>query len=174
MSYVWKLSYRNPLWACAVFTLIMIVCTPVTAHHSVGVFETTTPIVLKGTIVDVYFANPHSAIIVEVTDSDGNPRSWAVENSGTLNMTYDRGFNASNVLVGDPVEACGYAPKPRFTKAAADAGENPDRPRPPYWKDADNAITGRLVVGKWGVGEHWSHYGSLDVCLELLGLSPQQ
>ena len=155
--------------------LLLICALPVTAHHSTAVFETTIPVVLKGTIVDVHFANPHSAMIVEVTGADGNPQRWAVENSGTLNMTYDRGFNPSNVVVGDAIEACGYAPKSAYTKAAAEARGRPaDRPRPPYWKDADNAITGRLVIGKWGVGEHWSHYGPLDVCRELLGLSTQE
>jgi len=152
------------------FTICLTITGAAVAHHSTAVLETTVPIVLKGTIVDVYFANPHSAMIVEVINDGGNPERWAVENSGTLNMTFDRGFNLSNVVVGDAVQACGYAPKLLFTKAAADAEANPDRPRPPYWKDADKAITGRLVVGKWGVGEHWSHYGPLDVCLELLGL----
>ncbi len=142
------------------------------AHHSTAVFETTVPILLKGTIVDVYFANPHSAMIVEVINNEGKPERWAVENSGTLNMTYDRGFNPSNVVVGDAIEACGYAPKSAFTKAAADAEPKPDRPRPPYWQDADQAITGRLVVGKWGLSEHWSHYGPLEVCRDLLGLPP--
>jgi len=33
---------------------------PLQAHHSSSMFETTTPILLKGLIAEVHFANPHS------------------------------------------------------------------------------------------------------------------
>jgi hypothetical protein len=154
--------------------LLPVLVTPATAHHSESVFDITTPIVLKGTIVDVYFANPHSAIIIEITETDGSTERWAVENSSTLAQTYIRGYDRSNVIVGDAIEVCGYAPRPAFTNAAADAQPQSDRPRPPYWKDADKAITGRLLILPSGPGEHWSHYGPLDVCRELLGLSSQE
>jgi len=50
---------------------VLVATGPLLAHHSVGVFETTTPIRVKGTVVRFAWANPHSAIIVEQRTGDG-------------------------------------------------------------------------------------------------------
>ena len=50
---------------------------PLEAHHSAAMFETSTPIVVKGLIAEVHFANPHSEIFVDVLDSDGQRERWA-------------------------------------------------------------------------------------------------
>jgi Family of unknown function (DUF6152) len=140
---------------------------PLEAHHSSGMFDTTTPIRLKGVIAEVHFANPHSSIFVDVVDADGRRVRWAVENSGTVAMTRQRGFDEKTLQVGDPIEVCGYAPKRPYPTA----GELAERgiPRPaPWWGNWDKVITGRLLILKGGPAEHWSHYGPLDACRDLL------
>jgi Family of unknown function (DUF6152) len=95
----------------------------------------------------VRFANPHSSIMVEVAAANGETQIWAVENSGTLAMTRQRGPGEESLLVGDSIAACGYAPK---------------------LGAARRVITGRLLILKDGPAEHWSHYGSLASCQALL------
>jgi hypothetical protein len=137
------------------------------AHHNSGMFETTTPIRVKGLIAEVQFANPHSYIFIDAVDSDGQRVRWAVENSGTVAMTRQRGFDEKSLQVGDPIEVCGYAPKRPYSTP----GELAERgiPRPaPWWGNWDRVITGRLLILKGGPAEHWSHYGPLDACRSLL------
>ena len=147
---------------------------PLYAHHSVGVFETTTPIVLKGVIAGVNFANPHSAIFIDVMDANGDTVRWALENSATLAMTRQRGFDEKRLLVGDPIEVCGYAPKRAYPTADELAQRSEPPAVPPWWGNSNKVITGRLLILKDGPAEHWSHYGPLDVCQALLNVKPAE
>ena len=153
------------LWAAA-FVLTL----PIEAHHSAAMFDTSTPIRLKGVIAEVHFANPHSEIFVDVASPDGQRVRWAIENSGTLSMTRDRGFNEKSLQAGDPIEVCGYAPRHPYSSSE----ELTERGIPipgPWWGKWDRVITGRLLVLKSGPAEDWSHYGPLDACRSLLGLN---
>jgi hypothetical protein len=150
------------VWAAAfAFT------SPLQAHHSAAMFDLTTPIRVKGVIADVHFANPHSTIFIDVMESGGRRVRWAVENSGTLAMTRQRGLGEDALHAGDPIEVCGFAPKRANPTAEGLAERGPPR-RPPWWGSADKVMTGRLLILKSGPAEHWSHYGPLDVCRALL------
>jgi len=126
---------------------LLVLTTSLFAHHSAATFDLATPIVIKGVIASVRFANPHSAILVEVTAGSGEKQIWAVENSGTLAITRQRGPSEESLLAGDPISVCGYAPK---------------------LGAARRVITGRLLILKDGPAVHWSHYGSLETCQALL------
>jgi hypothetical protein len=132
----------KPLNAFSVLAL----ATPLFAHHSAAAFDLATPIVIKGVIASVRFANPHSSIMVEVVAGNGEKQIWTVENSGTLTMTRQRGPSEEKLSAGASIAACGYAPK-----------LGPAR-----------VITGRLLILKDGPAEDWSHYGSLEACRALL------
>jgi hypothetical protein len=150
------------VWAAA-----LVFAGPLQAHHSASMFDTATPIVVKGVIAEVHFANPHSEIFIDAVDADGRRVRWAIENSATLAMTRDRGFDEKTVQVGDPIEVCGYAPKRPYGTAE----ELTDRGIPvpgPWWGSWDRVITGRLLILKGGAAVDWSHYGPLDTCKSLL------
>src|SRR5437868_11322127 len=70
---------------------LLALTTQLFAHHSAATFDLATPIVIKGVIASVRFANPHSSIMIEVAAGNGEKQIWAVENSGTLAMTRQRG-----------------------------------------------------------------------------------
>jgi hypothetical protein len=140
---------------------------PLEAHHSAAMFDTSTPIVVKGIIAEVHFANPHSSIFIDVVDSEGQRVRWAVENSGTLAMTRNRGFDEKTLQVGDPIEACGYAPKRPYSTAEEVTARGIPIPGP-WWGNWDRVITGRLLILKGGPAQDWSHYGSLSACQSLL------
>jgi hypothetical protein len=107
-------------------------------------------------------------IFIDVVNSDGQRVRWAVENSGTVAMTRERGFDEKSLQVGDPIEVCGYAPKSPYSTAEELAERGIPRPAP-WWGNWDQVITGRLLILKSGPAEHWSHYGPLDACRSLLG-----
>jgi hypothetical protein len=137
------------------------------AHHNSGTFDTTTPIRVAGLIAEVHFANPHSMIFVDTVETDGQRVRWAVENSGTVAVTRQRGFDETTLQVGDPIEACGYAPKRAYSTPNELAARGVPRPTP-WWGNWDKVITGRLLILAGGPAEHWSHYGPLDACQSLL------
>jgi hypothetical protein len=137
------------------------------AHHNAGLFETTTPIRVRGLIAEVRFANPHSLIFIDAVDADGQRVRWAVENSGTLAMTRNRGFDENTVQVGDPIEVCGYAPKRAYTTREELTARGIPPPQP-WWGNWDRVMTGRLLILRTGASEHWSHYGPLEACQALL------
>ena len=152
------------VWAAA-----LLFAAPLHAHHSAAMFDTATPIVVKGLIAEVHFANPHSSIFIDVVGSDGQRVRWAVENSGTLAMTRDRGFDEKTLQAGDPIEACGYPPKRAYSTAEELAARGIPVPGP-WWGQWDRVITGRLLILKGGPAEDWSHYGPLHPCRSLLEL----
>lgn len=159
----------NSRTPCAVLAAVLSgFCMPLYAHHSVLVFETSTPIVVMGSIAEVHFANPHSSIFIDVVEANGQRVRWAVENSGTLAMTRQRGFDENSLQVGDAIAVCGYAPKRAYPTAEELSSSDTPRAVPAWWGGADRVITGRLLLLKSGPAEHWSHYGPLEACQSLL------
>ena len=65
----------------AVFlAVLMLVSTAsLAAHHSLANHDTTTPVRVKGTVVQIHRINPHTFIFLEQTDDSGSRQRWAVE-----------------------------------------------------------------------------------------------
>ena len=84
------------------------------AHHSLGNFDTTKAVHVKGTIVQVNLINPHSIIFMEEKVPDGYPRRWAVEGPSVVQLNR-AGFAKDTLKAGDVVEICGYLPKENVT-----------------------------------------------------------
>jgi hypothetical protein len=91
--------------------LVLSLAIAVRANAAVGVFETTTPVRVKGTVVRFAWANPHSAIIVEQRTEDGETIRWALESSAPIPLLERRGFSKDSFRPGDVIEACGFAPR---------------------------------------------------------------
>jgi hypothetical protein len=149
-------------WATVLAALLL--SSAPSAHHAARMFELTTPIRVKGTVVRYVWANPHSAILVEQKTENGKAVRWALESSAPIHLLETRGFTRDSFKPGDVIEACGFAPRSAFR----DRSDTPNRStdREPVWLDgADRAITARLLVTKDGPLVHWSHYGPLDLCI---------
>ena len=52
------------------------------AHHGLSAYDERNPVVLKGTVTEFEWSNPHSQIYFDVKDDNGNLTHWACE---TLN-----------------------------------------------------------------------------------------
>lgn len=55
---------------------------PARAHHSATMFEETKTITVTGVVKEFQWTNPHSWLIVEVTNPDGTTTLWGFEAEG--------------------------------------------------------------------------------------------
>lgn len=150
---------------CAALVTSLVLSTPLSAHHAARLFETTVPIWVKGTVVKFNWGHPHTAIIVEQVDEDGTKIRWALENSGRLDMLERMGYTRDSFKVGDPIEACGFAPKQQYpARLSSPTAEGGTTLAPQWLEGADRVITARLLLTKDGPEVHWSHYGPLELC----------
>jgi hypothetical protein len=73
------------------------------AHHSYGAtYDVSKEIKLEGKLVQFVFRNPHTFVHVEVPDENGMTQRWAVEWSGTTQLSA-AGVNNATLKVGDQI-----------------------------------------------------------------------
>lgn len=65
--------------------LIVVVVTPVHAHHSFARFDSEREMTLEGTVKEFMWTNPHARIILEV-DHKAHEEQWAIEMIGPNNL----------------------------------------------------------------------------------------
>jgi hypothetical protein len=90
-----------------VFTLVaglLIASLPVLAHHGAAAFENDPAkrLVLKGTVVEWLWANPHTLLQFDVKGTDGQTVRWVVEASNPPDMV-NRGWSIKSFKSGDEV-----------------------------------------------------------------------
>jgi hypothetical protein len=77
------------------------------AHHSFGAtYDTAKQITLDGKIVQFVYRNPHSFVHVEAPDPEGVQQRWAIEWSGSAQLT-GQGVSRDTLKVGDQVKIVG-------------------------------------------------------------------
>jgi len=52
------------------------------AHHSRAMYDPQKTIEITGVVKEFQFAFPHSYLVVDVTDKDGNVTTWSIEGGG--------------------------------------------------------------------------------------------
>lgn len=72
------------LWSAGV---LMLVVSPSLAHHSAAMFEETKEITLEGVVMEFQYTNPHSWLLVDVTNDDGTVTTWGFEAEGPSTLT---------------------------------------------------------------------------------------
>jgi len=118
------------------------------AHHSISAIDITTPVWVKGTVVQYEPINPHAKIELDVRAADGTVQRWTVE--GPASGRLERYHLARDFLrAGDVIEACGFVPKPQ-----------PEKSWPP-----ERFIHSQLLLMPDGQMQLWGPYGKLDDCV---------
>lgn len=56
------------------------------AHHSTAMFDAQTTITVTGVVKEFQYTNPHSWLIVEVTEEDGSVTTWGFEAEGPTTL----------------------------------------------------------------------------------------
>jgi hypothetical protein len=78
------------------------------AHHAFAAeFDSTKPVVLRGTITKMEWINPHSWLHLEVKNKDGTVETWMIE-AGPPGALVRRGWKKDSVIPGTEVLVEGY------------------------------------------------------------------
>jgi hypothetical protein len=70
------------------------------AHHSFAMFNQEHPIEIAGAVVEFRYTSPHSFILVDVKDKDGNSTVWNLEGPSPSILARD-GMSAKTLKPGD-------------------------------------------------------------------------
>jgi hypothetical protein len=74
----------------------------VAAHHGAAAFDTGKRVVLKGTVTQWVYSNPHCLLSLEVTGADGQVVRWMVEGQAP-NVIFPVGYRKDSFKGGDQV-----------------------------------------------------------------------
>jgi len=95
------------VFTAAVFTGAVSV---VTAHHSGTMFDENKEVTLEGVVKEFQYANPHSWLLVDVTNPDGSVTTWGFEAEGPSTMM-QRKVRRSDFAPGTKVRITGHPMK---------------------------------------------------------------
>jgi hypothetical protein len=124
-------------------------------------FDSSTPIWVKGTVVRYEPISPHAMIELEERTADGRMQRWSVEGPfpGRLQRILDSkkmGPEQHLLKAGDTIEVCGFDLRADLRAS----GVSPER------RDASTKfIHAPLIVMPDGHMQTWGPYGKLDNCV---------
>ena len=95
---------------------LCLVAGPAWAHHSAAQFDFDQTVMVTGVIKEMDVRNPHTKLVLEVTNEDGVVKDIEFEGHSRNNI-YRRGWRPSIVAVGDTIKI-GIAP----TRDGSDGG----------------------------------------------------
>jgi hypothetical protein len=78
------------------------VSVPLAAHHGAAGYDLDKQLIMKGTVTDWLWANPHCFLKYDTKDDAGNLAHWAVEVSNPTDMVR-RGWSKHSLNPGDEV-----------------------------------------------------------------------
>jgi hypothetical protein len=92
--------HRRKLLPCALLAGLAL---PAMAHHSFSMFDDRKEVVLKGTVKEFQWSNPHTWIQLNVPDASGRIVEWSIE-GGSPNLVGRQGWKRNTFKPGDQVE----------------------------------------------------------------------
>ena len=99
------MSARN--FVISMFALIASLTMTVAAHHSGTMFEEKKTVTLEGVVREFQYTNPHSWLLVDVTNKDGSVTTWGFEAEGPSTLIR-AGIRKSDFAPGTPVTITGH------------------------------------------------------------------
>jgi hypothetical protein len=75
---------------------------PVAAHHSAAMFDDTRLVEVSGVVKEFQYTNPHSWLIIDVTNDDGSVTTWGFEAEGPSSLMR-AGIRRSDLPAGTPI-----------------------------------------------------------------------
>ncbi len=73
------------------------------AHHSFAMFDAVKEVILKGTVTEFQWTNPHTWIELDVTDDKGKTVHWSIE-GGSVRGLARVGWKRDIIKPGDKIE----------------------------------------------------------------------
>ena len=99
--------YRATVLVVALYLLSPLV---VQAHHGRSMFDTEKEFTLTGVVKEFQYTNPHSWLLVDVTNKDGSVTTWGFEAEGP-GVLMRNGIRKSDLAPGMKVTVTGYPMK---------------------------------------------------------------
>ena len=81
---------------------VWLIATPLIAHHGASGYDNTKMTILKATITEFVWRNPHSEVRFDAMDDKGNVQRWAIE-APPPTMLVERGWTRRSLKPGDQV-----------------------------------------------------------------------
>jgi hypothetical protein len=75
----------------------------VAAHHSFAMFDQEHPVEVTGVVKEYKYTSPHSFIILEIKDKDGNSEAWNLEGGSPSALARD-GWTSKSLKPGDELK----------------------------------------------------------------------
>ena len=76
---------------------------PALAHHSFAMFDQDNPTELEGLVVEFKFTNPHTFILLQVKQKEGEPTTWNLEGGSPSALVRD-GWSSKTIKPGDELK----------------------------------------------------------------------
>jgi len=97
-----------------------------TAHHAGVMFDSESEVTMSGVVKEFQFTNPHSWLLVDVTNDDGSVTTWGFEAEGPSIMMR-RGIRPGDLTPGTQLTITGHPmrdgrPAAAWTKAVRSDG----------------------------------------------------
>jgi hypothetical protein len=73
------------------------------AHHSAAPFNFGEPVVIEGIVKEIRVVNPHTFIVLEITDDERGTRDVAYEGM-SASIFYRAGYTTDSVAIGDTIQ----------------------------------------------------------------------
>ena len=73
------------------------------AHHSFAMFDQEHPVEVTGVVKEYKYTSPHSFIILEIKDKDGNSEAWNLEGGSPSALARD-GWTSKSLKAGDQLK----------------------------------------------------------------------
>jgi hypothetical protein len=90
------------LFQASVLLLVLVAgSTPLLAHHGNASYENK-EVTIKGKVTNWIWSNPHTFLMLDVTDENGKVVHWVCENQAPSTLV-NFGFNAKTFKAGDEV-----------------------------------------------------------------------
>ena len=103
----------------ATVLLLLLIATPLLAHHSFMVaFDLSKSIAVKGVVTKVAWVNPHISFHMDVTDETGRVTTWGVDAAAPAALAA-RGWIRTSLRPGDVVTVEGFPARDGKPFAAA-------------------------------------------------------
>jgi hypothetical protein len=95
------------VFGAALFSLVPML---VEAHHSAVMFDDAKEVTVEGVVKEFQFTNPHSWLLVDVTDKDGKVTTWGFEAEGPTTLMRNK-VRPSDFKAGTKLTITGHPMK---------------------------------------------------------------
>ena len=89
---------------------LLAVAAPAFAHHSAVMFDDQKEITVTGVVKEFQYTNPHSWLLIDVTNEDGSITTWGFEAEGPSTLTR-AGIRKSDFSPGTKLTITGHPMK---------------------------------------------------------------